>query len=240
MIIAEAGINHNGDLGLAMRMIDAAIEAGADAVKFQTYKAERLAPPGAKRDMLKRCELNEAKTRTLKDYCDRRALLFLSTPFDKDSVDFLDGLVPMFKIGSGQSNDSDFLEHVSKKGKPMLISTGMSEFSDIRRSLAAVKAPVTLLHCVSKYPTPAKEANLRRMQNMMFSFPHPVGYSDHTEGIEIALAAKALGAVVIEKHITLDKGMEGPDHRASITPEELKALVLGVKKIEQSLLMQPR
>lgn len=239
MIIAEAGINHNGDMGIARSLIDSAASAGADAVKFQNYRAELLAPPGQFRELLKSCQLTQGNTELLAHYCKDRNITFLSTPFDKDSADLIEALVPMFKIGSGQSNDLDFLRHVSRKRKPMIISTGMSEFPDIRRALTVVDVPITLLHCVSLYPAPPEKADLGRMCRMMREFSFPVGYSDHTEGIEIALAAKELGAVVLEKHITLDKNMDGPDHKASITPEELKALVLGIKKIEQSLFMEP-
>lgn len=226
MIIAEIGINHNGDMNLAHRLIDAAVKAKADAVKFQLFHIERL----------KQYQLNEAQMKLLFNYCKECGIDFLCTPFDKEAVDALEELVPLYKIGSGQANDQSFVEYVALKGKPIILSTGMSEFSDIRHSIANVEVPVTLLHCVSLYPTPPEKANLRRMQEMMLSFSCPVGYSDHTEGIEISLAAVALGAKVIEKHITLDKSMEGPDHKASITPEELTALVVGIRKIEAACL----
>ena len=222
-IIAEAGINHNGDMSLALKLIDAAVEAKADAVKFQLFHVERL----------KQYQLNEVQMRTLKSYCDGK-IEFLCTPFDRAAVDTLDKLVSTFKIGSGQANQ-DFLSYVSAKGKPMIISTGMSELSEIRHSVSDVEVPFTLLHCVSLYPTPPEKADLQRMLTMKRGFSCPIGYSDHTEGIDIALAAVALGAAVIEKHVTLDKSMQGPDHKASITPEELKALVKGVKRIEESL-----
>ena len=232
MIIAEIGINHQGNWTIARELALIASECHADAVKLQTYKAELLAPPGPKRDMLKKYELSKEDTIRIKRYCEGLGIMFLSTPFDKESVDFLDQLVPMFKIGSGQTNDADFVEYIAKKKKPMIVSTGMSEFSDIRHVLSRVEVPVTLLHCVSQYPTKPEDADLRRLQRMMLQFSCPIGYSDHTEGIEICLAAKALGASVIEKHITLDKNQEGPDHKCSATPEEFKALVKGIRKIE--------
>lgn len=225
-IICECGVNHNGDMSLALKLIDAAVKAKADAVKFQLFHIEKL----------KQYQLNEVQMRTLKSYCDQYKIEFLCTPFDKESVDFLTPLIQKFKIGSGQANDVEFLTHVNSKGKPIILSTGMSDLSDIRHSLTVVDVPVTLLHCVSLYPTPPEKADLQRMLAMKRGFSCPIGYSDHTEGIDIALAAVALGATVIEKHLTLDKSMVGPDHKASITPDELKALVNGVRNIECSLI----
>ena len=235
MIIAEGGINHNGDMSLALRLVDAAVRAGADAVKFQLYQAELLAPEGEKRELLRQCQLTPVQMRTLHSYCTEKKITFLCTPFDKESADHLEKLVPFYKIGSGQGKDLDFLFHVSAKGKPMMISTGMMDFADIRHSLTVVLPEVTLMHCASLYPTPPEKADLHRMQKMMRDFAYPVGYSDHTEGIAIALAAVALGATVIEKHLTLDKSMLGPDHRASITPDELTALVKECREIELAL-----
>ena len=235
MIIAEIGINHNGDMSLAKTLINAAANAGADCAKFQAYKSEVWAPPGAKRDMLKKYELSNEHLTYMKQLCDRAEIEFLCTPFDKERADFIDPLVKEFKIGSGQANDLDFLAHVSSKGKPIILSTGMSSFEDIRHSLTVIDVPVTLLHCVSLYPTAPNEAKLGRMVEMQNAFSYQIGYSDHTEGIAISLAAKALGAVVIEKHITLDKAMDGPDHAASITYSELKALVDGCRRIGLSL-----
>jgi N,N'-diacetyllegionaminate synthase len=234
-IIAEAGINHNGDISLARRLIDAAVSAKADAVKFQLYQSELLAPPGEKREMLRQYQFHVEQMTQLAAHCFDAGIEFLCTPFDMKSADQLEPLVRRYKIGSGQSNDIEFLGHVSSKGKPMIISTGMSEFGDIRHALTAVDVPVTLLHCVSLYPTPSNKANLQRMIQMKRSFAMPIGYSDHTEGIHIALAAVALGAEVIEKHITLDKTMPGPDHKASITPDELKALIRETREIERAL-----
>lgn len=234
MIIAEAGINHNGDMSLALRLINAAVEAGADSVKFQLYKSEKIAPPGEKRDMLRQFQFHVEQMATLKRYCDDFGIEFMCTPFDVESVDELEPLVKRYKIGSGQANDIMFLDHVASKEKPIILSTGMSEFPDIRHVLGALDMPVTLLHCVSIYPTPPEKANLQRMIQMQKSFSLPIGYSDHTEGIDIALAAVALGAVMVEKHLTLDKSMPGPDHKASITPDELKALVHGARRIKSA------
>ena len=225
MIIAEIGVNHNGDMSLARVLIDECVKAGADAVKFQLFHIEKY----------KHLQISESQVELLHYYCQDRNIEFLCTPFDIQAVDFLAGLVPIFKIGSGQSNDQDFVDHVASKGKPIILSTGMSEFSDIRNVLGNVEVPVTLLHCVSLYPTSPEKANLRRMQEMMLNFSYPIGYSDHTQGIDIALAAKALGAKIIEKHVTMDKDMDGPDHKSSITPEELGDLVRGVKSIESAL-----
>ncbi len=234
-IIAEAGINHNGDMSLALRLVDEAAAAGADAVKFQLYDSENLAPPGEKRDMLKTYQLTAAHMQMLCAYSRQKGIEFLCTPFDEQSADALEPLVSRYKIGSGQANDVHFLCHVASKGKPIILSTGMSEFADIRHVLGAIDVPVTLLHCVSQYPTPPEKANLARMVQMKRSFAAPIGYSDHTEGIAVALAAVALGAEVIEKHITLDKFMPGPDHKASITPAELVSLVAGIREIEKAI-----
>jgi N,N'-diacetyllegionaminate synthase len=223
-LIAEAGINHQGDTSLARILIDVAVDAGADAVKFQLFHI----------DHLRQYQLSEYQLLMLKDYCADR-IDFLCTPFDKASVDFLADKVPLFKIGSGQSNDTDFVSYINAKGKPIILSTGMSTMLHISKSLGGCTVPVTLLHCVSRYPTLPEEANLRRMQEMMLQFDVPIGYSDHTEGIDIALAAVAIGATVLEKHLTLDKDMDGPDHKASITPYELQELVKGVRRIEAAL-----
>lgn len=235
-IIAEAGINHNGDMSIAMRLIDEAAEAGADAVKFQLYKAELLTKNEKKLEILRKCQLSEEQIQKLKISCAHRKIEFLCTPFDKESADFLEPLVTKYKIGSGQAGDIEFLAHVSAKGKPMIISTAGLLFKDIRKLVTAVDVPYTLLHCVSKYPTPANKAKLYRMKDMMERLGVPIGYSDHTEGIDIALAAIALGATIIEKHLTLNKEMDGPDHKASITPEELAALVRGARNIDAALL----
>ncbi len=254
-VIAEAGVNHNGDLKLARALIDVAVEAGADAVKFQTFRADRLATPNAPKaeyqlqttgdaesqfEMLRRLELSADAHRELKAYCHERGIIFLSTPFDEESVDLLDELgVAGFKISSGDLTNSPLLEHVAGKGKPVILSTGMSELSELIEAVSVLNTagcenPV-LLHCVSNYPTDPAEVNLRAMQTMRSAFDVPVGFSDHTEGIDVALAAVALGACVIEKHFTLDRTLPGPDHRASLEPTELRELVRSIRRVETAL-----
>lgn len=254
-IIAEAGVNHNGDLTLAKKLIDVAKEAGADAVKFQTFKADRVASPQAPKalyqrqatdanesqlDMLRRLELSKESHIELIAYSRKKAILFLSTPFEEESVDLLESLgVPAFKLPSGEITNLPFLRHVAKKGLPIILSTGMSFLEEVREAVEAIRqvheVPLVLLHCVSNYPASIDEINLRAMNTLEDVFKVPVGYSDHTLGIEAALAAVALGACVIEKHLTLDKKLPGPDHRASCEPAEFKLLVEGVRKVESSL-----
>jgi len=254
-VIAEAGVNHNGDLKLARALIDVAVEASADAVKFQTFRADRLATPDAPKaeyqlrttgneesqfEMLRRLELSADAHRELQSYCEERGMIFLSTPFDEEAVDLLDELgVPAFKISSGDLTNSPLLEHVARKGKPVILSTGMSELSELIEAVsvlntAGCETPI-LLHCVSNYPADPAEANLRAMQTMRSAFDVPVGFSDHTEGIDISLAAVALGACVIEKHFTLDRTLPGPDHRASLEPAELRELVRSIRRVETAL-----
>ena len=254
-IIAEAGVNHNGDLSLAKQLVDVAVEAGVDAVKFQTFKAECISTSSAPKadyqrqttdatksqyEMLRSLVLSAEAHHDLKAYCQKKGILFLSTPFEEESADFLDALgVPAFKIPSGEINNLPFLEHVARKGKPMIISTGMSTLEEVEAAANAVRKTgnqdLVLLHCVSAYPADPKDANIRAMQTMAATFNLPVGYSDHTLGIEVALAAVALGACVIEKHFTLDRDLPGPDHRASLEPDELAELVRGVRIVEASL-----
>jgi N-acetylneuraminate synthase/N,N'-diacetyllegionaminate synthase len=254
-VIAEAGVNHNGSLDLAFQLVDAAIAAGADAVKFQTFIAsEVLTTEAAKADyqktttgeqesqleMVKRLELSFGDFRKLKIYCDDQGITFLSTPFDFKSVDFLEGLgVVAFKISSGDLTNHPLLRHVAAKGRPVILSTGMSDMNEVREALAVIQAAgnndVILLQCVTNYPAAAEDINLRAMLSMQSAFDVNVGYSDHTLGIEVALAAVALGACVIEKHFTLDKNFAGPDHRASLEPHEFKAMVDGIRKVEASL-----
>ncbi|MBI4635716.1 MAG: N-acetylneuraminate synthase [Candidatus Rokubacteria bacterium] len=254
-VIAEAGVNHNGDVELATRLVDVAVEAGADAVKFQTFKADRLASPAAPKagyqlqstspgetqlDMLRRLELSVEAHRRLKAHAEGRGLLFLSTPFDPESADLLDGLgVPAFKIGSGEVTNLPFLEYVAGKGKPVILSTGMSSLAEVGDAVGAIRGAgnhrLVLLHCVSSYPADPGEANLRAMRALADAFRVPVGYSDHTPGVEVALAAVALGAVVVEKHFTLDRSLPGPDHRASAEPRELQALIRGIRTVERAL-----
>jgi N-acetylneuraminate synthase len=254
-VIAEAGVNHNGDLKLARALIDVAVEAGADAVKFQTFRADRLATPDAPKaeyqlqttgdaesqfEMLRRLELSSDAHRELQAYCHERGIIFLSTPFDEEAVDLLDELgVPAFKISSGDLTNSPLLEHVAGKGKPVILSTGMSELSELIEAVSVLNTagcenPV-LLHCVSNYPADPSEVNLRAMQTMRSAFDVPVGFSDHSEGIDVALAAVALGACVIEKHFTLDRTFPGPDHRASLEPAELRELVRSIRRVETAL-----
>lgn len=254
-IIAEAGVNHNGDLSIAKRLIDVAVDAGADAVKFQTFKAESLVTPEAPKaeyqtrttsvaesqlEMLRKLELSAPDHRELASYCRERGILFLSTPFDEESADFLDTLpVPAFKISSGDLTNTPLLEHVARKNKPLILSTGMANLSEVRDAVKTVKEAgcdgIVLLHCVTDYPADPADVNLRAMQMLRDTFGVPAGFSDHTEGIEVALAATALGAAVIEKHFTLDRTMPGPDHRASLEPEELRAFVRGIRAVESSL-----
>jgi N-acetylneuraminate synthase len=254
-VIAEAGVNHNGRLELAMALVDAAARAKADAVKFQAFRAEHLVTPDAPKaayqargteagetqfQMLKKLELPDEAQRELVAHCKSKRIIFLSTPFDKTSATFLHGLgVPAFKIGSGDITDLPLLGHVSRFGKPVLLSTGMSRLSEVEDALTALRSggcgQVALLHCVSNYPTDAADANLRAMQTLGLAFGTPVGYSDHTKGLPVSLAAVALGACIIEKHITLDRSLPGPDQFCSIEPDEFTALVEGIRMVEVSL-----
>ena len=254
-VIAEAGVNHNGDLDLARRLVDVAASAGADAVKFQTFAAERVAAREApkadyqrqttsaeesQQQMLRRLELSPAAHRELQAHARSRGLTFLSTPFDEASADLLDALgVPAIKIGSGEVTNLPFLEHVARKGRPIILSTGMSSLEEVGAAVAAVRAAgnrdLILLHCVSEYPARASDANVRAMLTLADAFRTPVGYSDHTPGLEVALAAVALGASVIEKHFTLDRTLPGPDHRASLEPAQITELVRAIRVVEQAL-----
>jgi N-acetylneuraminate synthase/N,N'-diacetyllegionaminate synthase len=254
-VIAEAGVNHNGDIDLAKRLVDAAVDAGASAIKFQAFRAEELASldapkaayqlAGAGRQesqlaMLKRLELPPQAFEELFLYCGRKNILFLASPFDLESTDLLDSLgMPYFKIASGEITNYPLLHHVAGKGKPMILSTGMSTMEEVQDSLNVVSKAgndkVILLHCVTEYPAPPEEVNLQAMLTMREACGVPVGYSDHTLGIEIALAAVALGASVIEKHMTLSRDMEGPDHRASLEPHEFKQMVRQIRNIEVAM-----
>lgn len=253
-IVAEAGVNHNGDIKLAKYLIDVAAKSGADAVKFQTYKTEELVtmnapqPKYQKRnsraanqfEMLQRLELSESEFRELFNYCDRKKILFLATPFDYQSLLFLDRLgVPAFKVSSGDLTNLPFLAKVAGCGKPTILSTGMSDLLEIKAAVraffAAGNKKLILMHCTSCYPTEYADVNLRAMAVIRQTFDLPVGYSDHTIGAEVAIAAVALGACVIEKHFTLDKNLPGPDHKASNEPEEFERLVRSIKNLERSL-----
>lgn len=254
-VIAEAGVNHNGELTRAHELVEAAADAGADAVKFQTFRADRLVTPDAPKaayqiartaanesqlDMLRRLELSAEAHRELLDHARRRKLVFLSTPFDEESADFLDRLgVPAFKIPSGEITNLPFLAHVARKGKPLIVSTGMTTLGELEQAVAAIEETgnrrFALLQCVSNYPAAAADTNLRAMRTMAAAFRVPVGYSDHTLGCEVAIAAAALSAAVIEKHFTLDRELPGPDHRASLEPDELRQMIDGIRNVEAAL-----
>jgi N,N'-diacetyllegionaminate synthase len=257
LIIAEAGVNHNGDLVPARKLIDVAAEAGADLVKFQTFSADRLVTRTAAKadyqnrttdnkesqhEMLRRLELTAEMHKELIAHCAARGIGFFSTGFDIESVDLLVGLgQDRFKIPSGEITNLPYLRHIGRMGKPVILSTGMTEMDEIQAAIDALEAAgtpranVTVLHCTTEYPTPMVEVNLRAMLSIQTAFGVEVGYSDHTRGIEVAIAAVALGASVIEKHFTLDRNLPGPDHKASLEPEELKAMVAAIRNIELAL-----
>ncbi|HLA44145.1 MAG TPA: N-acetylneuraminate synthase [Aggregatilineales bacterium] len=254
-VIAEAGVNHNGDMQMARRLIDAARDAGADAVKFQTFKTEKLVTVDAPRAeyqikntgtqddsqfaMLKRLELDVDSHQELIAYCRERGILFLSSAFDEESADLLVKLdTPAFKVGSGELTNLPFLAHMATYGKPMIVSTGMANLGEVEIALDAItdagNPDVILLHCLSSYPADPVEVNLRAMHTMQTAFDVPVGYSDHTMGNAVSLAAVAMGACIIEKHLTLDRSLPGPDHSASSEPEEFKKLVDDIRTIESA------
>lgn len=254
-VIAEAGVNHNGDPRTARGLIDAAAAAGADAVKFQTFVADRLVAAGTPKaayqqrqgdagetqgDMLRSLELTAKTHRELQDHCRARHIEFLSTPFDEGSVDLLDGLdVEAFKVPSGEITNLPLLAHIAAKRRPVIMSTGMSFLDEVRAAVRALReagcAELVLLHCTSAYPADPLTANLRAMQTLAREFDVPIGYSDHTPGTAVALAAAALGAAVIEKHLTLDRTLPGPDHAASLEPDEFARLVDGVRTVTRAL-----
>jgi len=254
-IIAEAGVNHNGDLRLARKLVDAAARAGADAVKFQTFSAERLVTsksPKAKYQrettdakesqykMLRKLELLPEAHRELKLRAEKRGLVFLSTPFDTDSADLLEKLgVTAFKIGSGELTDLPLLSHIARKGKPVILSTGMSTMAEVRQAVQALQKEglqeIALLHCVSAYPAPEVDINLRAIESLCREFEMPVGYSDHTRGIRAAALAVVSGASIIEKHLTLSQKLPGPDHRMSQEPKGFATMVRDIRNIETLL-----
>lgn len=253
-IIAEAGVNHNGDLDLAKKLVDAAVAAGVDAIKFQTFKAEELVTRAAPKAnyqkattgegnqyaMLKQLELSLEDHIILKNYCQEQGIIFLSTPFDFASADLLERLdLPFYKISSGDITNLPFLEYIAKKNRPVLLSTGMSNLGEVEAAVETMlgtgNQDLILLHCTSNYPTVFTDVNLRAMLTLQEAFKLPVGYSDHTLGIEVPIAAVALGARVIEKHFTLDRTMPGPDHRASLEPNELKAMVEKIRNVEKAM-----
>lgn len=255
IIIAEAGVNHNGSLETAKQMVLAAREAGADYIKFQTFSPEKLVSVFAEKaeyqkqttgteesqlEMLKKLALTQEDFLELNEYCRQQGIGFLSTPFDLDSIHFLNRLhMDFWKLPSGEITNLPYLLEIAGTGKPVVMSTGMCDMEEIRQAVDCLKKAgtpeLTLLHCNTEYPTPMEDVNLKAMAAMEREFHLPVGYSDHTKGIEIPIAAAALGACVIEKHFTLDRTMEGPDHRASLEPEELKAMVTAVRNVEQAL-----
>lgn len=255
-VIAEAGVNHNGDFELARQLIDAAHAAKADAVKFQTFKTEKILTRTASMadyqkenlgsedtqfQMIKALELSHAHFAELQVYAESIGIDFLSTPDDEDSLDFLvDTLdLPWIKIGSGEVTNLPFLRRIASKQKPMILSTGMSTIGEVERAVRTIQElnqhELLLLHCTTNYPCPPEEVNLRAMQTLLHAFNTRVGYSDHTIGTEVPVAAVALGAVMIEKHITLNKNMEGPDHRASLDPNEFCEMVRQIRAIELAL-----
>ena len=257
LIIAEAGVNHNGDLGRAKQLIDKAAVAGADLVKFQTFSADRLVTQSAQKaeyqklttgitesqhEMLRRLELSDAMHHELISHCQLRNIGFFSTGFDIESIDLLLSLgQDHFKVPSGELTNLPYLRHIGKLGKTVILSTGMATLGDIEAAIDALEKAgtarenITVLHCTTDYPTPMYEVNLRAMQSIHEAFGVAVGYSDHTQGIEVAIAAVAMGATVIEKRFTLDRNLPGPDHKASLEPEELKAMVAAIRNIEIAL-----
>lgn len=268
-IIAEAGVNHNGSIDIAKQLIDVAADAGADAVKFQTFKADKVVTVTASKakyqientgtdetqfEMLKRLELSIGAYKELFSYCNKKNIIFMSTPFDEGSADMLDNLgMTIFKIPSGEITNKPLIQHITGKKKPIILSTGMSYLGEVEKAISWVMGvceneymgknlsthplihPLTILHCVSNYPAVIEDVNLSAMKTMEIAFGLSIGYSDHTLGIEIPIAAVALGARVIEKHFTLDRNMEGPDHRASIEPDQLKDMVKAIRNIEKAI-----
>jgi N,N'-diacetyllegionaminate synthase len=257
IIIAEAGVNHNGSIELAKKIIDVAAESGADFVKFQTFKAETLVTQTADKaeyqkeitnidesqfEMIKKLELDRKTHEELIEYCKQKDIQFLSTAFDHDSIDLLDELnIPLFKIPSGEITNLPYLRHIDKMEKPIIMSTGMSTLDEVHNALniliesGAEKEQITILHCNTEYPTPMEDVNLKAMLTIKDELGVKIGYSDHTLGIEVPIAAVAMGATVIEKHFTLDRNMPGPDHAASLEPGELKAMVDAIRNIEKAM-----
>jgi N-acetylneuraminate synthase/N,N'-diacetyllegionaminate synthase len=254
-IIAEAGVNHNGELSLAIRLCDEAFKAGVDAIKFQTWKTEKVITrnvamaeyqkqntnlDASQFDMIKKLELSYADFIQIQQHCDAIGIKFLSTPDEEESLDFLLQLgMDVIKIGSGDINNIPYLRKIGKTRLPVILSTGMSSLANVERALDTLTGSgtpkVTLLHCTTNYPCPMDEVNLRAIQTLASAFGTEVGYSDHTMGIEVSIAAVALGARIIEKHVTLDRNMNGPDHSASLEPGELREMVLTIRNIERAL-----
>ncbi len=256
-IIAEAGVNHNGSIDLAKELIDVALDAGADAVKFQTFKAENLVIKDAQKaeyqkrttdkkesqfDMIKKLELDDETHKNLISYCHSKNIIFLSSPFDIESIKTLNDLgLEIFKIPSGEITNLPYLRQIGKLNKKVILSTGMSDINDIKNALDVItregttKENITVLHANTMYPTPMRDVNLKAMMTIGNTFDVSYGYSDHTLGIEVDIAAVAMGATCIEKHFTLDKSLDGPDHKASLEPDELKSMVKAIRNIEKAL-----
>lgn len=254
-IIAEAGVNHNGDIHIAKKLVDIAVEAKVDAIKFQTFKAEELVCKNARKaeyqesnteknesqlEMLKKLELNFDMHKELINYCNDKGIMFLSTPFDIKSIDLLEDLdISIFKIPSGEITNYPYLKKIAGLGKKIIMSTGMSYLSEVSDAVEVLKEngaeDITVLHCNTEYPTPIDDVNLNAMITMKNELNINVGYSDHTVGIDVPIAAVAMGATVIEKHFTLDKDMDGPDHKASLNPYELRMMVKSIRNIEKAL-----
>lgn len=258
IIIAEAGVNHNGSIELAKQLVDKAVEADVDYIKFQTFKASKLVTKAAKQaeyqqknigkdgdsqyQMLKKLELSAEDHEVLIAYCKERGIKFFSTAFDFDSIEYLHSLnLGLWKIPSGEVTNYPYIKKIAQYGEPVILSTGMCEMNDVSAAINVLlnngltKEQITVLHCNTEYPTPFEDVNLRAMQALKDEFKVEVGYSDHTKGIEVPIAAVALGATVIEKHFTLDRNMEGPDHKASLEPDELKAMVSAIRNIEKAV-----
>ena len=259
LIIAEAGVNHNGSIEIAKQLVDKAAEAGADIIKFQTFKSEKLVSKSARQadyqkknlasqtddsqlNMLKKLELSKQDHAELMDYCRQKGIKFFSTAFDMDSLDYLHSLhLGLWKIPSGEITNYPYIKKIAVYGEPVILSTGMCELADVNAAMEVLlkngvkKEQITVLHCNTEYPTPYEDVNLRAMLEIKEKLGVKVGYSDHTNGIEVPVAAVALGAFVIEKHFTLDRKMEGPDHKASLEPNELKDMVSSIRHIEQAL-----
>jgi len=253
-IIAEAGVNHNGDIEIAKKLIDAAKDAGADAVKFQTFKTENVVTKHTQMaeyqkkntekeesqfEMIKKFELDYKDFEALREYCDKRGITFLSTPHSSDAIDFLEPLVPVYKVGSGDLTNIPFLRELAKKRKPIILSTGMATLDEIDEAVKTVRKSgdnkIILLQCVTSYPARTEDVNLRVIQTLKQAFKLPAGLSDHTLSTIIPAVATAMGACVIEKHFTLDKNLPGPDHKASLEPEELKEMIRNIRDVEKAM-----
>jgi N,N'-diacetyllegionaminate synthase len=255
-VIAEAGVNHNGDLERAIELVDAAARSGADAVKFQTFdpdaiatrtaplaqyqKLHQEAPQADQVSMLQELRLDDDALRTVARECASQGIIFLSTPFDSRSADVLEGLgVPAFKVGSGELTNLPFLDDLASRGRPLLVSTGMATMSEVHASVDVIRArqsaSFALFHCVSSYPAPPEEVNLRAMDALREAFDVPVGFSDHTLGVDVSIAAVARGATMLERHLTMDRGLPGPDHQASLEPHDLADLIKRLRTLEVAL-----